>query len=67
LTNWGGEKLILDAVIPMAPPPDLSSPIEESEKLFAAIDGRNEVAIGSRALDHSLITMHPSGLLRLAV
>ncbi|HEX4001602.1 MAG TPA: dolichyl-phosphate beta-glucosyltransferase [Candidatus Acidoferrales bacterium] len=34
---------------------DLSSPIEESEKLLAAIRAGNEVAIGSRALDRSLI------------
>ncbi len=30
---------------------DLSSPIEESEKLFAAIEAGNNVAIGSRAMD----------------
>ncbi len=41
---------------------DLSSPIEESEKLLAAIDAGNEVAIGSRALDRSLITLHQSYL-----
>ncbi len=45
---------------------DLSSPIEECEKLFAAIDAGNEVAIGSRALDRSLITMHQSRLRELA-
>jgi glycosyltransferase involved in cell wall biosynthesis len=45
---------------------DLSSPIEESEKLFAAIEAGNEVAIGSRALDRSLITMHQSGLREVA-
>jgi dolichyl-phosphate beta-glucosyltransferase len=39
---------------------DLSSPIEESEKLFAAIDAGNDVAIGSRALDRSLIEVHQS-------
>jgi dolichyl-phosphate beta-glucosyltransferase len=39
---------------------DLSSPIEESVKLFAAIDAGNEVAIGSRALDRSLISVHQS-------
>jgi len=37
---------------------DLSSPIEESEKLLAAINAGNEVAIGSRALDRSLISTH---------
>jgi dolichyl-phosphate beta-glucosyltransferase len=41
---------------------DLSSPIEECEKLFAAIDAGSDVAIGSRALDRSLITMHQSRL-----
>jgi glycosyltransferase involved in cell wall biosynthesis len=45
---------------------DLSSPIEEAEKLFAAIEAGNEVAIGSRALDRSLITMHQSGLREVA-
>lgn len=45
---------------------DLSSPIEECEKLLAAIDSGNEVAIGSRALDRSLITMHQSRLRELA-
>jgi glycosyltransferase involved in cell wall biosynthesis len=39
---------------------DLSSPIEESEKLLAAIEAGNDVAIGSRALDRSLITVHQS-------
>ena len=34
---------------------DLSSPIEESEKLLSAIRAGNDVAIGSRALDRSLI------------
>lgn len=45
---------------------DLSSPIEESEKLLEAIEAGNEVAIGSRALDRSLITMHQSGLREVA-
>jgi glycosyltransferase involved in cell wall biosynthesis len=39
---------------------DLSSPIEESQKLLAAIAAGNEVAIGSRALDRSLILIHQS-------
>ena len=39
---------------------DLSSPIEECEKLFAAAGGRYAVAIGSRALDRSLIGVHQS-------
>jgi dolichyl-phosphate beta-glucosyltransferase len=34
---------------------DLSSPIEESEKLLHAIAAGNDIAIGSRALDRSLI------------
>jgi glycosyltransferase involved in cell wall biosynthesis len=45
---------------------DLSSPIEESEKLLAAIGAGNEVAIGSRALDRSLISTHQSRLRELA-
>ena len=45
---------------------DLSSPIEESEKLLAAINAGNEVAIGSRALDRSLISTHQSRLRELA-
>jgi len=45
---------------------DLSSPIEECEKLVAAINAGNEVAIGSRALDRSLITNHQSRLRELA-
>ena len=42
---------------------DLSSPIEEIEKLWAAMerDG-SEVAIGSRALDRSLIGVHQPGM-----
>jgi dolichyl-phosphate beta-glucosyltransferase len=39
---------------------DLSAPIEESEKLFAAIEAGNEVAIGSRAIDRTLIKVHQS-------
>jgi dolichyl-phosphate beta-glucosyltransferase len=39
---------------------DLSAPIFESEKLFAAIQAGNEVAIGSRAIDRSLIAVHQS-------
>jgi dolichyl-phosphate beta-glucosyltransferase len=42
---------------------DLSAPIEEIEKLWAAMerDG-SEVAIGSRALDRSLIGVHQPGM-----
>jgi dolichyl-phosphate beta-glucosyltransferase len=39
---------------------DLSSPIEESERLLGAIRAGNDVAIGSRALDRSLIAVHQS-------
>ena len=45
---------------------DLSSPIEESQKLFAAIQSGNDVAIGSRALDRSLISVHQSPLREIA-
>jgi dolichyl-phosphate beta-glucosyltransferase len=45
---------------------DLSSPIEESEKLFDAIRAGNDVAIGSRALDRSLIAVHQSGFREIA-
>lgn len=45
---------------------DLSSPIEESEKLLAAIRAGSDVAIGSRALDRSLIAVHQSRLRELA-
>lgn len=39
---------------------DLSAPIEESAQLFAAIEAGNDVAIGSRAIDRSLIFVHQS-------
>ncbi len=39
---------------------DLSSPIEECEKLFNAIEAGNDVGIGSRGLDRSLIAVHQS-------
>jgi glycosyltransferase involved in cell wall biosynthesis len=39
---------------------DLSSPIEECERLLAAIGAGHDVAIGSRAIDRSLITVHQS-------
>jgi dolichyl-phosphate beta-glucosyltransferase len=45
---------------------DLASPIEESEKLLAAIAAGNDVAIGSRALDRSLIEIHQSPFRELA-
>jgi dolichyl-phosphate beta-glucosyltransferase len=45
---------------------DLSSPIEESKKLLAAIQAGNDVAIGSRAMNRSLIAVHQSHLRELA-
>jgi glycosyltransferase involved in cell wall biosynthesis len=41
---------------------DLSAPIEESEKLLSAIRAGQDGAIGSRALDRSLIALHQSWL-----
>jgi glycosyltransferase involved in cell wall biosynthesis len=38
---------------------DLSAPIEEADKLFNALE-QADVAIGSRAIDRSLITVHQS-------
>ena len=45
---------------------DLSSPIEEITKLLAAINAGNQVAIGSRALDRSLIFSHQSRMREMA-
>ncbi|MGH9744498.1 MAG: dolichyl-phosphate beta-glucosyltransferase [Candidatus Acidiferrales bacterium] len=45
---------------------DLSAPIEEADKLFAAIDAGNEVAIGSRAMNRALIFGHQSRLREVA-
>lgn len=45
---------------------DLSSPIEESEKLLAALRGGSDIAIGSRALDRSMISVHQSRSRELA-
>ena len=46
---------------------DLSAPIEEADKLIAALrDEAYDVAIGSRAMDRSLITVHQSGLREVA-
>jgi dolichyl-phosphate beta-glucosyltransferase len=39
---------------------DLSAPIEESQKLLAALDAGNQIAIGSRAVDRNLIDVHQS-------
>jgi dolichyl-phosphate beta-glucosyltransferase len=44
---------------------DLSAPIEEADKLIAALK-TNDVAIGSRALDRSLISVHESPLREFA-
>jgi glycosyltransferase involved in cell wall biosynthesis len=42
---------------------DLSTPIEEIEKLWSAVSGKQAaVAIGSRALDRSLIGVHQPGM-----
>jgi len=45
---------------------DLSAAIEEADKLIAALADNNDVAIGSRALDRSLITVHESGFREFA-
>ena len=45
---------------------DLSAPIEESEKLFSALKEGNQVAIGSRAIDRSLISVRQSQLREMA-
>ena len=39
---------------------DLSAPIEESDKLLTALNNGYDVAIGSRAMDRSLISTHQS-------
>ncbi len=44
---------------------DLSAPIEEADKLLAVLEGY-DVAIGSRAVDRSLIEIHQSRLRELA-
>lgn len=44
---------------------DLSAPIEEADKLLAALDSA-DVAFGSRALDRKLISVHQSRLRELA-
>jgi dolichyl-phosphate beta-glucosyltransferase len=45
---------------------DLSAPIEEAEKLLSAIRGGKDGAIGSRALDRSLIATRQSRLREVA-
>ncbi|MGB6544917.1 MAG: dolichyl-phosphate beta-glucosyltransferase [Candidatus Acidiferrales bacterium] len=44
---------------------DLSAPIEEADKLLAALENC-DIAIGSRALDRNLIQVHQSGLREMA-
>ena len=39
---------------------DLSSPIYECERLFEAIESGSDIAIGSRAIDRTLIAVHQS-------
>jgi dolichyl-phosphate beta-glucosyltransferase len=39
---------------------DLSAPIEEADKLLSALEDKYDVAIGSRAMDRSLISVHES-------
>jgi dolichyl-phosphate beta-glucosyltransferase len=39
---------------------DLSAPIEEADKLLSALENNFDVAIGSRAMDRSLISVHES-------
>jgi len=39
---------------------DLSAPIEEADKLLAALEKGSDIAIGSRAMDRSLIAVHES-------
>jgi dolichyl-phosphate beta-glucosyltransferase len=45
---------------------DLSSPIEECEKLLAAIGAGSDFAIGSRAIDRSLIAVRQARYRELA-
>jgi glycosyltransferase involved in cell wall biosynthesis len=45
---------------------DLSAPIEESDKLIAALKNGYDLAIGSRALNRSLISTHESVFRELA-
>ncbi len=45
---------------------DLSAPIEEADKLLAAIEAGNDVAIGSRAIDRSLIFVRQARLREVA-
>ena len=45
---------------------DLSAPIEEADKLLAAIEAGNQVAIGSRAINRSLIFVRQSRMREMA-
>lgn len=45
---------------------DLSAPMEEAEKLLTELQAGNDIAIGSRAMDRSLIAVHQSRLREVA-
>jgi glycosyltransferase involved in cell wall biosynthesis len=45
---------------------DLSAPIEEADKLLNALEDNFDVAIGSRAMDRSLISVHESAFREFA-
>ena len=45
---------------------DLSAPIEEADKLIVALESGYDVAIGSRAMDRSLIEVHESAFREFA-
>lgn len=45
---------------------DLSTPIDEWQKLNTAIQAGNDIAIGSRAMDRSLISVHQSRFREIA-
>jgi dolichyl-phosphate beta-glucosyltransferase len=45
---------------------DLSSPIEEADKLIVALESGYDVAIGSRAMDRTLIEVHESAFREFA-
>ena len=45
---------------------DLSAPIEEADKLLFALENSYDVAIGSRAMDRSLISVHESAFREFA-
>jgi glycosyltransferase involved in cell wall biosynthesis len=59
---------MLEAVTPFVlfTDADLSSPIEEADKLIVALESGYDVAIGSRAMDRSLIEVHESAFREFA-